>query len=72
MKALRFSSGSNDLLIYLAGLTPAPGDSLELAAEENHPDAQVRDATLHKHHKNAEQPRATKQIARTSVVAAGQ
>jgi D-alanyl-D-alanine-carboxypeptidase/D-alanyl-D-alanine-endopeptidase len=64
--------GSNDLLLYLAGLTPAPGDSLELAAEENHPDAQVRDATLHKHHKNADHPRATKQIARTSVVAAGQ
>src|SRR6202789_45092 len=36
--------GSNNLLLYLAGLTPAPGDSPEPAAEENHPDAQVRDA----------------------------
>jgi hypothetical protein len=32
----------------------------------------VRDATLHKHHKHAERPPVTKQIARTSVVAAGQ
>jgi serine-type D-Ala-D-Ala carboxypeptidase/endopeptidase len=64
--------GSNDLLIYLAGLTPLPGDSLELATDENRSDGQVRDATLHKHHKNAERPRPTKQIARTSVVAAGQ
>ena len=67
-----FFRGSNDLLIYLAGLAPVPGDSLELTAEENHSDVQVRDATLHKHHKNADRPRPTRQIARTSVVAAGQ
>ena len=64
--------GSNDLLLYLGGLIPAPGDSLKLAAEENHSDAQVRDATLHKHNKNTDRPRATRQIARTSVAAAGQ
>ncbi len=63
---------SNDLLLYLAGLTPVPGDSLELAAQENRSDVQVRDATLHKHHKHAERPTPTRQIARTSVVAAGQ
>ena len=63
--------GSNDLLIYLAGLTPVPGDSPELATEENRSDVQVHDTTLHKHHKNAERPRPAKQIARTSVVAAG-
>jgi D-alanyl-D-alanine-carboxypeptidase/D-alanyl-D-alanine-endopeptidase len=62
--------GSNDLLLYLAGLTPVPGD--ELAAEENRSDVQVRDATLHKHHKNAERPRPTRQITRTSVIAAVQ
>jgi D-alanyl-D-alanine-carboxypeptidase/D-alanyl-D-alanine-endopeptidase len=63
---------SNELLTYLAGLTPVPGDSLELAAEEHRPDVQVRDATLHKHHRNAERPHPTRQIARTSVVALGQ
>jgi D-alanyl-D-alanine-carboxypeptidase/D-alanyl-D-alanine-endopeptidase len=63
---------SNDLLLYLAGLTPVPGDSMELAAQENRSDAQVRDATLHKHHKHAERPRLTRQTTRTSVVAAGQ
>jgi D-alanyl-D-alanine-carboxypeptidase/D-alanyl-D-alanine-endopeptidase len=63
---------SNDLLTYLAGLTPVPGDSMELAAEEKRPDVQVRDATLHKHHRHAERPRPTRQIARTSVVALGQ
>src|SRR3984885_3964340 len=44
---------SNDLLIYLAGLTPALGDSMDLAGEENHSDVLVRDATLHQHNKNA-------------------
>ena len=48
--------GSNDLLTYLAGLAPVPGDSMELAADENRSDVQVRDATLHKHHKHAERP----------------
>ncbi len=61
--------GSNDLLVYLAGLTPALGDSMELAGEEHRSDVQVRDATLHKHSKNAERPRLTRQIARTSVTA---
>lgn len=64
--------GSNDLLTYLAGLTPVPGDAMELAAEENRSDAQVRDATLHKHHKHAERPPLTRQTTRTSVVGAGQ
>jgi serine-type D-Ala-D-Ala carboxypeptidase/endopeptidase len=63
---------SNDLLIYLAGLTPVPGDSMELAAEESRSDVQVREATLHKHHKHAERPSVTRQITRTSAVAAGQ
>ena len=63
---------SNDLLLYLAGLTPAPGDPLALAAQENRSDGQVREATLHKHHKHAERPSPTRQIARTSAVAAGQ
>jgi D-alanyl-D-alanine-carboxypeptidase/D-alanyl-D-alanine-endopeptidase len=64
--------GSNNLLIYLAGLTPVPGDSMELAGEETRSDVQVRDATLHKHRKNGERPRVTRQVARTSVAAAGQ
>ena len=64
--------GTNDLLTYLAGLTPAPGDSMELAAEENRSGVQVRDATLHKHHKHAERLPVTRQVARTTVVAAGQ
>jgi serine-type D-Ala-D-Ala carboxypeptidase/endopeptidase len=63
---------SNDLLLYLAGLTPVPGDSMELAAEENASDVQVPDATLHKHDKKAERPRLTRQITRTSVIAAVQ
>jgi D-alanyl-D-alanine-carboxypeptidase/D-alanyl-D-alanine-endopeptidase len=62
--------GSNDLLTYLAGLTPVPGDSMELAAHENRSDVPVRDATLH--HKHAERPTPTRQIARTNVVGAGQ
>jgi serine-type D-Ala-D-Ala carboxypeptidase/endopeptidase len=64
--------GSNNLLTYLAGLTPVPGDSMELAGEENGSDVQVSDATLHKHRKHAERPPLTRQIARTSVVGAGQ
>jgi serine-type D-Ala-D-Ala carboxypeptidase/endopeptidase len=63
---------SNDLLTYLAGLAPVPGDSMELAAEEHRSEVQVRDTTLHKHHKHAERPRLTRQVTRTSVVAAGQ
>jgi D-alanyl-D-alanine-carboxypeptidase/D-alanyl-D-alanine-endopeptidase len=54
--------GSNDLLNYLAGLTPTPSDSLELASAGNHSEVPVRDAALHKH--------AARQITRTSVVAA--
>ena len=64
--------GSNDLLIYLAGLTPAPGDSMDLAGEENHSDVEVRDATLHQHNKNAPRPRLTRQITHTSVAVAVQ
>ena len=63
-------SGSNDLLVYLAGITPTLGDSFELANEQRHPAAQVRDATLHKHHKTA--PHPTRQVARTTAVAIGQ
>jgi serine-type D-Ala-D-Ala carboxypeptidase/endopeptidase len=63
---------SNDLLTYLAGLTPVAGDSMELAAEENYSDLQVRDAALHKQHKDAERARPTRQITRTSVIAAVQ
>jgi serine-type D-Ala-D-Ala carboxypeptidase/endopeptidase len=63
---------SNDLLLYLAGLTPALGDSMELAGQEPRSDVQVRDATLHPHHKTTERPRPTRQIARTSVTAVGQ
>jgi D-alanyl-D-alanine-carboxypeptidase/D-alanyl-D-alanine-endopeptidase len=60
---------SNDLLTYLAGLTPVPGDSLELTADENHSDVQVREATLHK---QAARQRLARQVARTSVLAAVQ
>jgi D-alanyl-D-alanine-carboxypeptidase/D-alanyl-D-alanine-endopeptidase len=63
---------SNDLLTYLAGLTPVPVDAMELTAEGAHADVQVREVTLHKHHKNVERPRLTRQIARASGVAAGQ
>ncbi len=64
--------GSNDLLLYLAGLSPALGDSMELAGQEPRSDVQLRDATLHQHHKTAERPRLTRQVARTSVTAVGQ
>ena len=69
---------SNDLLTYLAGLTPVPLDSTELAAEanrstaQNHSAPQVREASLHKRHRNVEGPRPTRQLARTTLVAAGQ
>jgi serine-type D-Ala-D-Ala carboxypeptidase/endopeptidase len=66
----KFFSGTNDLLIYLAGITPTLGDTFELASEPHHPDAEVRDATLHKRHKTA--PHPTRQLARTSPVAIGQ
>jgi serine-type D-Ala-D-Ala carboxypeptidase/endopeptidase len=65
-----FFSGANDLLVYLAGITPTLGDTFELAREQQHPDAQVRDATLHKHHKTA--PHLTRQLARTNAVTIGQ
>jgi serine-type D-Ala-D-Ala carboxypeptidase/endopeptidase len=64
--------GSNDLLIYLAGLTPSPSDSLEVAGDENHSDVQVRDASLQQHNKNAPQSRLTRRITHTSVAAAVQ
>src|SRR5580704_5299319 len=41
---------SNDLLIYLAGLTPALGDSINLAGKENHSDVEVSDATVRNPH----------------------
>jgi serine-type D-Ala-D-Ala carboxypeptidase/endopeptidase len=63
---------SNALLTYLAGLTPVPEDSTELATAENRPEAQVREATAHKHHRHAERPHPARQIARANVVAAGQ
>jgi D-alanyl-D-alanine-carboxypeptidase/D-alanyl-D-alanine-endopeptidase len=56
---------SNDLLVYLAGLTSVPGDSMELAADESHPDVPVHKATVHKHHKHP-----ARQVTRTSVIAA--
>ena len=65
-----FFRGTNDLLVYLAGITPTLGDTFELAGEPNHPDAEVHDATLHKHHKTA--PHPTRQLARTSPVTTGQ
>jgi D-alanyl-D-alanine-carboxypeptidase/D-alanyl-D-alanine-endopeptidase len=64
--------GSNDLLTYLAGLTPGLGDSMELAADDHRSDVPVRDATVHKHRKNAQRPRTPRQLARTGVAVAGQ
>jgi serine-type D-Ala-D-Ala carboxypeptidase/endopeptidase len=61
---------SNDLLIYLAGLTPVPGNPLDLAGEDNHSDAEISDATVRKAHKHG--PHVTRQMARTSVVAVAQ
>jgi D-alanyl-D-alanine-carboxypeptidase/D-alanyl-D-alanine-endopeptidase len=66
----KFFSGTNDLLIYLAGITPTLGDTFELASEPHHPDAEVRDATLHKHRKAT--LHTTRQLARTNTVAIGQ
>jgi serine-type D-Ala-D-Ala carboxypeptidase/endopeptidase len=63
---------SNDLLIYLAGLTSTPSDSLELAGEGNHSDVQVHDAILRQQNKNAPHRRLTRQMTHTSVVAAAQ
>jgi len=63
---------SNDLLTYLAGLPPAAGDSMEVAADENHSDGQVRSVTLHTQHKHAARSTLAKQIARTSVLAVAQ
>ena len=60
--------GSNEVLTYLAGLTPVLEDSLELAADAHRSDLPVHDATVHKHHKS---PRAPRQVARTGD-AAGQ
>ena len=53
---------SNDLLTYLAGLSPVTGDSMELAAEENRSDV----------HKAAAAPHPTRPMPRTSVIAAAQ
>jgi D-alanyl-D-alanine-carboxypeptidase/D-alanyl-D-alanine-endopeptidase len=62
--------GSNDLLIYLAGLSPVPGDSMELAAQDTRSDVQMHDASLQQHNKSAPRPHLTKQITHTSVAAA--
>ena len=61
---------SNDLLIYLAGLSPEPGDSMNLAQEENQSDGEERDAKVRKPHNQG--PHVTRQIARSSVVGAAQ
>jgi D-alanyl-D-alanine-carboxypeptidase/D-alanyl-D-alanine-endopeptidase len=46
---------SNNLLTYLAGLAPTPGEQLELAAQANRPEMQApAAATVHKHRKHAE------------------
>jgi D-alanyl-D-alanine-carboxypeptidase/D-alanyl-D-alanine-endopeptidase len=58
---------SNDLLVYLAGLTSVPGDSMDLAANGSHSDVPVHKTTVHKHHKHP-----ARQITRTSVIAAVQ
>jgi D-alanyl-D-alanine-carboxypeptidase/D-alanyl-D-alanine-endopeptidase len=63
---------SNDLLTYLAGLPPVPGGSMEIAADENHSDVQVRDAAVHTHHQHVDRARVARQIARSSVLAAVQ
>jgi serine-type D-Ala-D-Ala carboxypeptidase/endopeptidase len=63
---------SNDLLTYLAGLPPVPADSMQLAANENHSDAQVREAAVHKERKHADRARVARQIARSTVIAAVQ
>jgi D-alanyl-D-alanine-carboxypeptidase/D-alanyl-D-alanine-endopeptidase len=59
--------GSNEVLTYLAGLTPVLEDSVQLAADAHHSDLPVRDATVHKRHKHP-----ARQVARTSAAAAGQ
>ena len=61
--------GSNALLLYLAGLAPTPGDSQQLAEQENRPDAAAPAANLHRRHRRAARPRLT---TRTNAVAAGQ
>ena len=58
--------GSNDILTYLAGITPVPTAPVELATANVH----VREAALHKHHRSAS--RLNRQIARNNGVAAGQ
>jgi serine-type D-Ala-D-Ala carboxypeptidase/endopeptidase len=70
--AANIFSASNDLLVYLAGLTPSLEDTMELAAagKERSSDAQVRDATLHQRRKS--RTPLTKQVARTSAVTIGQ
>jgi D-alanyl-D-alanine-carboxypeptidase/D-alanyl-D-alanine-endopeptidase len=59
--------GSNEVLTYLAGLTPVLEDSIQLAAAEHRSDVPMRDATVHKRHKHP-----ARQVARTSAAAAGQ
>jgi serine-type D-Ala-D-Ala carboxypeptidase/endopeptidase len=61
---------SNDLLIYLAGLTPTPGDSLQLAGGANQSDVRVSDAALHQQNKSTSRSRLARQLSHTSVVAA--
>jgi D-alanyl-D-alanine-carboxypeptidase/D-alanyl-D-alanine-endopeptidase len=61
---------SNDLLIYLAGLPPVLGNSMNLAGEENHSDIEVSDATVRKPLKHGSH--VARQMARTSVVAVAQ
>ena len=62
----KFFGGSNDLLSYLAGLTPVLADSTQLASDQHRSSVPMHDATLHKHHKSP-----ARQVARTGV-AAGQ
>jgi D-alanyl-D-alanine-carboxypeptidase/D-alanyl-D-alanine-endopeptidase len=62
----KFFGGSNDLLSYLAGLTPVLADSTQLASDQHRSNVPMHDATVHKHHKSP-----ARQVAHSGV-AAGQ
>jgi serine-type D-Ala-D-Ala carboxypeptidase/endopeptidase len=58
--------GSNEVLTYLAGLTPVLEDTIQLAAADHHLDIPAHEAPVHRRHR-----RPAKQIARTGAAASG-
>jgi D-alanyl-D-alanine-carboxypeptidase/D-alanyl-D-alanine-endopeptidase len=61
---------TNDLLLYLAGLSPVPRDPVLLVGADHRAPVSIRKTVLHRHRRAAGRRRITRQHAHASVAAA--